>query len=116
MSKKNNNNNIKKSNRNNSYYESYDLPDVINMDDLSYTNDDDLERRYNLLTSEREKVAQTGGDPTAWEIEIAYVQRESKIRSTRRNAHERYVRSNPDASYYVDEANQPQVNVSNVIN
>lgn len=114
MSKKNNNN--KKSNRNSSYYESHDLPEIINMDDLSYTNDDDLERRYNLLSSEREKVAQTGGDPTPWEIEIAYVQRESKIRGARRAAHERYVRSNPDASFYVDENNQQQVNVSSVIN
>jgi hypothetical protein len=35
----------------------------------------------------------------SWETEICYVQREIKIRNSRRVAHEKYVRNNPDYYY-----------------
>lgn len=78
---------------------SYSLPQVIDMDTLSYYDDDYLQGILNHLQDEREKVLHEGIDTLPWEVEICYVQREMKIRTTRRSLHEKYVRSNPD-SYY----------------
>lgn len=81
------------------YRRGVELPEVIDMDSLSYYDDDGLERRHNFLQGEREKVINEGLDSNPWEVEICYVQREIKIRSTRRALHEKYVRSNPDYQY-----------------
>jgi hypothetical protein len=72
------------------------MPEVHNMDALSYASDEELDRLHNHLQDEREKAARTTDDLVAWETEICYVQREMKIRTTRRSAHEKYLRSNPD--------------------
>lgn len=85
---------------------SYDLPQVIDMDTLSYCDDDYLQGILNHLQSEREKLSQEGIDTLPWEVEICYVQREMKIRNTRRSLHEKYVRNNPD-NYY-DASHSPQ--------
>ena len=82
--------------KNSSYHRAADVPEVIDMDSLSYYDDDGLERRHNQLQSEREKALSGGHEPTPWEIEICYVQREMKIRTSRRAAHEKYLRTNPD--------------------
>lgn len=76
-----------------------DFPEVINMDSLSYYDDNNLESLLEYLQSEREKVVQTGQGALAWEIEICYVQRELKIRSTRKLLHEKYMKNNPDDFY-----------------
>lgn len=94
--------NIKKSttrmsNSNNNGY--MDLPEVINMDSLSYFDDENLDRLHNHLQNEREKAARFTEDLTAWEVEICYVQREMRIRNQRRVLHERYLKANPDAYY-----------------
>lgn len=77
-------------------FEDHNLPSVVDMDTLSYYDDDHLDRYHGHLQSEREKISHSGGDVTAWEVEICYAQREMKIRNSRRIAHERYVRMNPD--------------------
>ena len=41
--------------KNSSYHRAADVPEVIDMDSLSYYDDDGLERRHNQLQSEREK-------------------------------------------------------------
>jgi hypothetical protein len=82
------------------YRRGFDLPEVIDMDSLSYYDDDSLERRHGFLQNEREKVVGEGLDANPWEVEICYVQREIKIRSTRRALHEKYIRSNPEFQYY----------------
>lgn len=84
-------------NYNNAYLE---LPEIINMDALCFFDDDTLDRIHNSLQSERERASRHTEDLLPWEVEICYVQREMKIRSTRRAAHEKYVRNNPDAAYY----------------
>lgn len=78
------------------YRGNHDLPEVVDMDSLSYYDDDSLDRHHGRLQAEREKVQTDGQDTLPWEVEICYVQRELKIRSNRRAAHERYIRSNPD--------------------
>ena len=94
--------NIKKTQAKNvGYYQrtGVETPEVTNMEELSYYDDDSLERQYSHLQTEREKASREGYDLRPWEVEICYVQRELKIRTARRAAHERYIRSNPDAYY-----------------
>jgi uncharacterized protein YggL (DUF469 family) len=76
--------------------ENNNLPDVVDMDSLSYYDDDHLDKYHNHLQVEREKALRAGSEVTAWEVEICYAQREMKIRNSRRSAHEKYVRMNPD--------------------
>lgn len=66
--------------------------DVIDIDTLSYSNDDDLIRRLDHLFNEKDKVNQSNMDSVAWEVEICYVQRELRIRNGRKAAHEKYLR------------------------
>jgi len=77
-------------------FENHNLPSVVDMDALSYYDDEHLDRYHSHLQAEREKVAHVGGNSHAWEVEICYAQREMKIRNARRIAHEKYVRMNPD--------------------
>lgn len=74
-----------------------DLPEIINMDDIAYASDSDLHRQYDYLNEDKNRAIQWGCDPTPWEVELAYIQREFDVRRTRAAAHERYVRSNPEA-------------------
>ena len=77
-----------------------DLPTAIDMDTLSCVLDDELERRHSYLLTERERAARLECNLAPWETEICYVQRELKIRFDRRAAHEKFIRSNPDAAFY----------------
>jgi hypothetical protein len=77
-------------------FESYSLPNVVDMDTLSYYDDEHLDRYHSHLQVEREKAVHGGGNSLAWEVEICYAQREMRIRNGRRIAHEKYVRSNPE--------------------
>jgi hypothetical protein len=85
-----------------------DLPEVINMDNLCFFDDEELDRLHSNLQAEREKASRITEDLMPWEVEICYVQREIRIRNTRRLTHEKYVRNNPDASYYYDTSSQEE--------
>lgn len=91
-------------NKGNYHRGGYEVPEVIDMDTLSYFDDESLERRHNYLQAEREKVATEGVEALPWEVEICYVQREIRLRNTRRALHEKYIRSNPDQQYYDTDA------------
>jgi len=79
------------------------LPDMVDIDTLSYASDDELIRRISYLNADREKAARIGYALEAWETEICYVQRELSIRQDRRNAHEKYIQSLPsDSRGYFD--------------
>jgi hypothetical protein len=92
--------NFKKSNKSSTYNrKDVQHPDVINMDALSCYDDESLERAHAYLQNEREKASRYTDDLTSWEVEICYVQRELKIRNTRRSMHSEYLRNNPDAYY-----------------
>lgn len=91
---------IKKTHKNNFRSDDLDLPVAVDMDTLSCVLDDELERRHAYLLAEREKAARFECNLKPWETEICYVQRELKIRGDRRIAHEKYVRSNPDSTFY----------------
>lgn len=71
-------------------------PQMVDMDSLAYLSDPDLDRRRTYLDEDRNKAVQSGVDPYAWEVELAYIQREYDIRRTRRSMHEQYLRSNPE--------------------
>lgn len=90
-----------------------EMPEVINMDSLSYFDDDNLERLHNHLQNEREKAARFTEDLLPWETEICYVQREMRIRNQRRVLHERYLKNNPDA-YYDSYTNEEYENSASV--
>jgi len=98
MKKINNKKTVTK-NYNSGYLE---FPEVIDMDSLCFFDDDGLERLHNNLQADRERAGRHTEDLTPWEVEICYVQRELRIRNTRRIAHEKYIRNNPDAAYYYD--------------
>lgn len=82
--------------KSNNYHGNMELPEVINMDALSYANDDELERRLSFLQGEISKAAKVDYDLQPWEVEVCYVQRELRIRTARRSAHDRYMRNNPE--------------------
>lgn len=70
-------------------------PERMDMDVLSYLNDDDLLRRLDFLLTEKDRAAAAEADTLRpWEVEVCYVQRELRIRSARRAAHERWVALN----------------------
>jgi hypothetical protein len=73
------------------------LPVMTSMDDLAYMSEDELSQHHDQLLSEKENVARYDLDVRPWEIELCYAQRELKIRTTRRAAHDRFVRTHPDA-------------------
>lgn len=87
----------KNSNRENEY------PTVVDMDTLSYMNDEDLGKLHVSLHAEKDRMPKSEDALAAWEKEICYVQRELKIRADRRNEHEQYLRSNPQDNYYEDD-------------
>lgn len=95
----------KPQNSNNNTHRLFESPEIINMDNLSYFDDENLETLLIQLQNEREKILHAGNDPQAWEIEICYVQREMKIRTSRKVAHEKYLKYNPDAAVYDYSAN-----------
>ena len=82
--------------------EDAEFPSVIDMDTLSCMSDDELVRLHANIQNEKDRMSRREDVVIAWEIEACYVQRELKIRSDRRNAHEVYLRSNPETSldYY----------------
>ena len=64
-----------------------EIPEVINMDTLSYSSDLEIESRFRSLDTERARVNNIGYDSYAWEVELAYLQLEIGIRESRRIAH-----------------------------
>ena len=78
---------------------SLNLPDFIDIDELSYASDEELIRRVTHLMSDRDKAARIGYDLNPWEVEICYVQRELKIRQDRRIAHEKFLARNGEFAY-----------------
>lgn len=75
-------------------------PEVKNMDLLSCANDDELEHLHSHLQEEREKASRFTENLIPWEVEICYTQREMRIRTARKIAHDRYIKMNPD--FYAD--------------
>lgn len=95
-------------NKGNYHRGAYEAPEVIDMDSLSYFDDESLERRHGYLQVEREKIINEGVEALPWEVEICYVQREIRLRNTRRVLHDKYIRSNPEHQYYDNEASEPE--------
>lgn len=80
------------------------LPDVIDMDTLSYASDEELLRRVSYLANDRDRAIRNGYTAEAWETEICYVQRELSLRQARRISHEKYVSSmSEDVRGYFDQ-------------
>ena len=99
-----------KKNQKNAYTRNdIELPAVVDMESLSYVSDDDLDRRHSYLLGERERAVRLECDSRPWDTEICYVQRELKIRSDRRVAHERYLRTNPEASFYGSQSHSDEL-------
>lgn len=72
---------------------SFQLPDVITMDDLGMMLDEDLYNRIRSLETTLDSVRGCGNvDPRPWEEEVAYARREAQIRFRRKDAHAVYLR------------------------
>ena len=98
MSKKNK----KSSSQNNQQrqHSQVETPYIVDIDALAYASDDDLRERQSYLLSTKDVAIRSGVDPYPWEVELAYTQREFGIRESRRLAHERYFKLNPDQEYF----------------
>ena len=72
----------------NNFYSS----EMISIDDLCYTLDDDLRNMQDSLRKERATAEREGFDPHQTEIALCYVQRELGIRDDRRAAYFEYVK------------------------
>lgn len=67
------------------------IPEVVNMDVLGVMLDDEVYARSYSLESDRLQVLKAGMDTRLWDIELAYVKRELQMRSSRRQAHDRFL-------------------------
>ena len=71
------------------------FPQVHTFDELAIIDDESLGSMHRGLSDSISRVNGHGLNPTAWEIEMCYVQRELQIRSTRREAHAKYMLTVP---------------------
>lgn len=71
-------------------------PAVMTSEMLCYASDDELERSLSHLHTEKERAYRASYDIRPWETEICYILRELQVRSDRRAAHEKYLRTNPE--------------------
>lgn len=67
------------------------FPQVHTFDELAVVDDDSLNNMQRSLTDSIARVNSHGLNPSAWEVEMCYVQRELQIRTARREAHAKYV-------------------------
>lgn len=87
-------------------------PDIVTIDAMGATPDEELINRLRSLEEDRQKVLEAHQDPRPWEEEVAYIRRELQIRRDRRAAHERYVRQ-LEKEYAESEANLPVADLDN---
>lgn len=73
-----------------------EFPAIVDMDKLGYASDNELDSRAAYLRNGRENAVRNGHDPYAWEVELAYLQREYTLRRTQAYFHEQYLARNPD--------------------
>lgn len=73
------------------------LPEVVCSDDLAVMSDEQLVGRATALQVD---MVNSGGDPSPWEIELAYIQREQSIREVRSRRHSEYMKSLPPESQF----------------
>lgn len=85
-------------NNNNSYSATIQQPTIVSSDELAVYSDGDIRSRVELMESEMARAAKLGVDTYLWQVELAYLQREYDIRRARAAAHDRYLRTNPEAS------------------
>lgn len=69
-----------------------EAPEVLNMDDLGYMQDEMVDERAYRLENERNRILSSGRDAYLWEVELAYVRREQQLRKTRAEMHQDYLR------------------------
>jgi hypothetical protein len=67
------------------------FPQVHTFDELAVIDDDSLGNMQRVLSDSIARVNGHGLNPSAWEVEMCYVQRELQIRVARREAHAKYV-------------------------
>lgn len=71
-------------------------PTTVSIEELADYEDEEVEKRITQLINERDRAVSNGIDSRPWEEEICYAQRELRTRRSRRFAHDKYVRNNPE--------------------
>ena len=71
-----------------------DFPEKTSMDVIARYLDDELYSHITKFETDRTKVMDARLDPSPWEIELAYLRRETNIRRARRDLHEIFLRDN----------------------
>ena len=86
------------------------LIEMISIDVLSVMSDDDLSSTYSDINSQRNSLLKSKSDTQYHEVELAYIQREMKIRASRRAEHRKYNdKLNKEvADFYAAEALLPE--------
>ena len=77
----------------NTYESPIPFPVRHSFDELAVMDDESLSELGRSLNDSVHRAGSHGLNSTPWEVELCYVQRESQVRSARREAHQRYVAS-----------------------
>jgi hypothetical protein len=91
----------------------FQLPSLVTIDELAVMTDGDLHARLRSLYDEHGKVAKEHYDSYAWQIEIAYAQREADIRFDRAELHKKFLDETHDDDEFVDERDLPDADLDN---
>ena len=68
----------------------FPVPEEYTVDYLGIMVDEDLSSLYTMLNQQRNDLLRQKYSTRLWDIELAYIQRESRIRQDRRLAHKVY--------------------------
>lgn len=102
MAKNKQNRSVKGNNKKSVSNSPFSLPAIVSADVLATMSDDELIERFNTLVDEASSVERGNYDPTAWDIEIAYMQREFQMRQYRRFLHDKYLMATDVAEDYIE--------------
>lgn len=71
------------------------MPVFTPVAEITMISDNELAAAISRLESEKKIVNALGGNPTKWEIELAYLQKEALTRLTRKAKHNEYMKTVP---------------------
>lgn len=66
-------------------------PDVLTIDFLGIISDEELSSSYTRLNQQRNEILKSRLPTRLWDVELAYLQRETKIRAERRMKHREFL-------------------------
>ena len=69
----------------------FQIPYTVSIDELAVISDEELSDHYTMLNQQRNELLKKRYPTYCWDVELAYAQRELKIRNDRRVQHNRFM-------------------------